>query len=101
MSTGAPRFTDERGNEVRLTDERLRHILRRHPEMALQMHRFAEILASPDAVSPSRSSPAVQLYYRLYPDIRGRKRYICLVVKRGTDYSTILTGYLGRSIKGD
>ena len=26
---------------------------------------------------------------------------ICLVVKRGTDYSVILTGYLGRSIKGD
>ena len=43
-------FTDERGNEVRLTDERLRHILRRHPEMAFQMHRFADTLAKPDAV---------------------------------------------------
>ena len=49
-------FTDERGNEVRLTDERLRHILRRHPEMAFQMHRFAETLSRPDAVSPSRSN---------------------------------------------
>ena len=47
------------------------------------------------------SSPTVQLYYRLYPDIRGRNRYICLAVKRGTDYSFILTGYLGRSIRGD
>ena len=101
METGGRRFTDKRGNEVRLTDERLRHILRRHPEMALQMHRFAETLASPDAVSPSRANPAVQLYYRLYPDLRGRNRYLCLVVKRGTDYSSILTGYLGRSIKGD
>ena len=70
------RFFDEHGNEVRLTDERLRHILRRHPEMAFQMH-------------------------RLYPDLRGRNRYICLVVKRGADYSFILIGYLGRSIKGD
>ena len=95
------RFFDEHGNEVRLTDERLRHILRRHPEMAFQMHRLAETIASPDAVIPSRSSGTVQLYYRLYPDLRGRNRYICLVVKRGTDYSFILTGYLGRSIKGD
>ena len=101
MESGVRRFTDEHGNEVRLTDERLGHILRRHPEMALQMHRFAETLASPDAVRPSRSSPAVQLYYRLYPDLRGRNRYICLVVKRETDYSFILTAYLSRSIKGE
>ena len=101
METGGRRFTDERGNEVRLTDERLRHILRRHPEMAFQLHRFAETLASPDAVSPSRSSPAVQLYYRLYRDLRGRNRYICLVVTREADYPFILTAYLGRSIKGE
>ena len=101
METGVRRFTDEHGNEVRLTDERLRHILRRHPEMAFQMHRFAETLATPDAVRPSRSSQAVHLYYRLYPDLRGRNRYVCLVVKRETDYSFVLTGYLARSIKGE
>ena len=94
------RFADKHGNEVRLTDDRLRHILRRHPEMAFQMHRFAETLASPDAVRPSRSGPMVQLYYRLYPDLRGRNRYICLVVKRESGYSFVLTAYLSRSIKG-
>ena len=101
METGVRRFTDEHGTEVRLTDERLGHILRRHPEMAFQLHRFAETLASPDAVSPSRSNPAVNLYYRLYSDLRGRNRYICLVVKRETGYSFILTAYLDRKIKGE
>ena len=101
MESGVRRFTDEHGNEVRLTDERLSHILRRHPEMAFQMHRFAETLASPDAVSPSRSSPAVHLYHRLYPDLRGRNRYICLVVKRESGYSFVLTAYLSRGIKGE
>ena len=94
-------YTDEHGNEVRLTDERLRHVLRRHPEMAFQIYRFAETLASLDAVRPSRSSSAVQLYYRLYPDLRGRNRYVCLVVKKGTTYSFILTAYLDRRIKGE
>ena len=94
-------YTDEHGNEIRLPDERLRHILRRHPEMAFQLHRFAETLASPDAVISSRSSQTVRLYYRLYPDLRGRNLYICLVVKRETNYSFILTGYLTRSIKGE
>ena len=95
------RFADEHGNEVRLTNERLRHILRRHPEMAYQMHRFAETLAKPDAVTASKSNPTVELYYRLYPDLRGRSRYVCLVVKRGRGPSFILTGYLDRKIKGD
>ena len=100
MDSGVRRFTDEHGNEVRLTDERLRHILRRHPDMAFQMHRFAETLASPDAVRPSRSSPAVQLYHRLYSDLRGRNRYLCLVVKAESRFSFVLTAYLSRSIKG-
>ena len=101
METGVRLLTDEHANEVRLTDERLRHILRRHPEMAFQMHRFAETLANPDAVSLSKSNPAVHLYYRLYPDLRGRNRYICLVVKRDRAYSFILTAYLDRRIKGE
>ena len=101
MEIGVRRFTDERGNEVRLTEERLRHILRRHPEMAFQLHRFAETLATPDAVRPSGSSPTVQLYYRLYPDLRGRNRYVCLVVTQGSDHATILTAYLDRKIKGE
>ena len=74
METGVQRFFDEHGNEVRLTDERLRHILRRHPEMAFQIHRLADTVACPDAVIPSRSSRTVRLYYRLYPDLRGRNR---------------------------
>ena len=69
--------------------------------MAFQLHRFTETVASLDAVSPSRSSPAVPLYYRLYPDLGGRNRYICLVVKRGTSYYFILTAYLDRRIKGE
>ena len=97
METGVRRYSDEHGNEVTLTDERLRHILRRHPETAFQMHRFAETLAKPDAVRPSRSSPAV----RLYPDLRGRNRYVCLVVKRGRSDSFILSAYLDRRIKGE
>ena len=38
---------------------------------------------------------------RLYPDLRGRNRYICLVVKRESGYSFILTAYLDRRIKGE
>ena len=101
MESGVRRFIDRHGDEVRLTGERFGHILRRHPEVAFHLNRFAETLAEPDAVRPSRSNPEVQLYYRLYSDLRGRNRYVCLVVKGETNYSFILTGYLARSIKGE
>ena len=52
-------------------------------------------------MTTSKSSLTVQLYHRLYPDLRGRNCYICLVVKSGTDDSFILTGYLTRQIKGE
>ena len=93
------RFVDEAGNEVRLTDERLRHILQRHPEMARQLRRIRETLAEPDLIAPSSTDPDVRLYYRLYPDLQGRRRYICLVVKRMADYSFIITGYPARNIR--
>ncbi len=94
------RFIDDRGNEVQLSDERLRHMLRRHPEMAFQLHRLADTLSNPDLVTSSNANPTVELYHRLYHDLRGRNRYICLVVKRRSDHSFILTGYLSRRIKG-
>lgn len=94
------RFTDEQGSEVRLTDERLRHILQRHPEMGRQLHRFAETLADPDAVTTPATRPDTRLYYRLYPDLPGRRRYLCLVVRKMQDYSFIVTGYPDRKIKG-
>ncbi len=74
-------------------------MLRRHPEMAFQLHRFADTLATPDAIQISRSNLTVRLYYKMYPDLRGRNRYLCLVVKRESNYSFILTGYLDRRIK--
>ena len=54
----------------------------------------------------SRSRLALEVAAELvgtdgWPYLRGRNRYLCLVVKRGRDYSFILTGYLDRSIKGE
>ena len=69
--------------------------------MAYQTHRFAETLARPDVIRPSRSNPTVRLYYRMYPDLQGRNRYVCIVVKKGRRFSLILTGYLDRKIKGE
>ena len=68
--------------------------------MARHLHRLGETLSEPDAVTASASNRDTQFYYRLYEDLRGRRRYICLVVRRMPDYSFIVTGYPDRKIKG-
>ena len=58
-------FIDYEGRTVRLTDERLAHILE-HPEMVGMLDKIGETLARPERVLESLSDPEAHLYYRLY-----------------------------------
>jgi hypothetical protein len=75
---------DHQGIEIRLTDERLEHILA-HPEMASMEPAVAETLARPERVVRSRSDDEVRLYYRFYPETRVGDKFLCVVVKARTD----------------
>ena len=53
-------LTDYEGRPVRLTDERLAHILE-HPEMAGMEDRIEQTLAAPERVIESLSDPEARL----------------------------------------
>ena len=53
------------GHTVRLTDERLAHIME-HPEMAGMEDELARVLQSPSEVRLSRSDDNVKLFYEFY-----------------------------------
>jgi hypothetical protein len=57
---------DYRNRLVRLTDERLQHILE-HPEMSGLKAAIEETIQKPAAVVQSRSDVTVSLSYRYYP----------------------------------
>lgn len=86
-------FIDHTGTAIRLTDERLEHILTRHQEMADQVDRIAETLAEPDGVSASREDPQVGLYYRKHEAGDGELKYTCVVVKKTMGDAFVLTAY--------
>lgn len=75
-----PVLQDYRGIAIRLTDERLEHILE-HPEMRGLKLVIEEALNSPEAVVESASDPHVHLYYRTYNHPRLGEKYVCVVVK--------------------
>jgi len=73
---------DYRGQYLWLTDERLGHIVRQHPEAAgLGMLAIEDALRHPDTVIVSPAAPDDRFYYRRHsvPDLGDK--FLCVVVK--------------------
>jgi hypothetical protein len=86
-------LTDYEGRAVRLTDERLAHILE-HPEMRGMEARIEETVRSPEKVLESLSDPQARLYYRFYVGTRVGDKHLCVVVKVADNDAFVLTAYL-------
>ena len=91
-------FKDFQGLSVRLTDERLKHILA-HPEMNGMIDAVKNTLADPEKVIQSLSDSEAHLYYRFYFGTKVGNKHLCVVVKIKTDDAFVLTAYLTDSIK--
>lgn len=83
---------DYQDRQVRLTDERLEHILA-HPEMVGMETLIAETLRYPQLVRQSRSDETAELYYRFYTQTRIGDKWLCVVVKYLQDDAFIVTAY--------
>lgn len=86
-------LTDCFGNAVRLTDERLSHILQ-HPEMEGLGPEIERVLREPSLVRRSRSDGAVKLFYEFYAQTRVNGKWLCVVVKYADDDAFVVTAYL-------
>jgi hypothetical protein len=84
---------DHQGLAVRLTGERLAHILD-HPEMVGLEAAISETLKHPALVIESISDEAARLYYRFYSGTRVGDKFVCVVVKVKPGDAFVLTTYL-------
>jgi hypothetical protein len=89
---------DFRGLAIRLTEERMTHILS-HPEMAGMEAAIETTLLAPERVVQSLSDPASRLYYRWYLGTRVGAKFVCVVVKFGPEDAFVLTSYLTDRMK--
>jgi hypothetical protein len=83
------------GTGVRLTGERLAHILE-HPEMRGMEREIEKVLSSPAFVRASRSDADVRMYYEFYAETIVGGKWLCVVVKyleQAAD-AFIVTAYL-------
>jgi hypothetical protein len=92
-------FLDYQARPVRLTDERLTHILE-HPEMRGLESALGETLRNPTFVIESKIDPVVELNYRFYVGTRVGDKWLCIVVKYSPTDAFVLTAYLTDEVKG-
>ena len=76
-------FKDYQGREVRLTDERLAHILEGHAELTGLDSAISETIEVPDTVVQSTRNPNALLYYRWYEHTSVGPNYLCEVPSMG------------------
>jgi len=81
------------GNRVRLTAERLAHILD-HPEMKGLESALAKVLHEPELVRRSRSDATVRLFYQFHPQTLVGAKWLCAVIKYLENDAFIVTAYL-------
>jgi hypothetical protein len=86
------------GHDVRLTDERLAHIVE-HVELIGMENEIERVLRSPTEVRVSVSDDAVRLFYEFYAQTSVGGKWLCVVVKYLTDDAFVITAYLTDTLK--
>jgi hypothetical protein len=81
------------GHSVRLTDERLAHILE-HVEMAGMAAKIEKVLREPRLVRQSRADDAARLFYEFYAQTIVGGKWLCVVVKYEETDAFVVTAYL-------
>jgi hypothetical protein len=81
------------GQKVRLTDERLAHILE-HAEMKGLGAEIERVLRQPQLVRRSRTDEAVRLFYEFYAQTIVNGKWLCVVVKYLEGDAFVVTAYL-------
>lgn len=89
---------DRFGRAVRLTDERIAHILE-HDEMTRQLDKVEETVREPDVVVRSQRDPDVHLYHKHYPTTPVTEKHLLVAVKVAQQDAFVLTAFFTDTIK--
>lgn len=90
-------------SEVELSQERQRHILERHPELALDFCQLlADTLMAPDRVRRTARLEKARLFSRWFSQVRGGKHVVIVVITESGQPCRhwIVISYLARRLAG-
>jgi hypothetical protein len=91
-------LNDRFGRDVRLTDERITHILE-HAEMVGQLDKVEETVREPDVVIRSERDPDVHLYHKHYPTTPVTEKDLLVAIKVTQTEAFVLTAFFTDTVK--
>lgn len=98
MSEDSLVLADHTGRKIRLSAERLLHILE-HPEMAEQLERLVETLKAPETVVQTEADETVHVYHRYYESTPVTSKFLLVAVKLLDTDAFVLTAFFSRRKK--
>ena len=84
------------GTVVRLTDERIEHILAQHADMSQFINRIPDVLKMPDVVFQDNLDPEVFAYVKRYPDLPSTGKLLLVAMVRRVGDAFVLTAYMAK-----
>ena len=91
-------FAGFKGKRIRLSSERLKHILKR-PEMQNQLPKIRETLRNPLEVRKSNYDSSIHLYYKKYAGTPVGEKFLLVVVKVEIESPFVVTAFFTDKIK--
>jgi len=91
-------FADFKGKRIRLSSERLKHILKR-PEMRNQLSKIRETLGHPLEVRKSNYDSSIHLYYKKYAGTPVGEKFLLVVVKVKVESPFVITAFFTDKVK--
>jgi len=85
-------LNDFQGRVVRLTEERLVHIMK-HAEMQGQEKLIVEALQEPDSIFLTYHDPSVHVYHKLFDKTPVTRKYLIVAVKYTENDAFIITAF--------
>lgn len=92
-------FKDKFGRNIRLTDERLQHVIIDHPELLKPIDKIEETLMFPSIVIKSEDDPYVWLYYRPYKVFPRQKSFLLVIVKISNGEGFVITAFYVKNLQ--
>lgn len=85
---------DKFGNSIRLTDERWKHVVNRHPEIKSYIEKVKTTIKDPEILVSNPYHPYEKYYHHFFPRL---KNYIIVILEQQKGF--IITAYIARKIK--
>ena len=90
---------DRYGKSIHLSEERWKHIIHDHPEMANKLEEIKEIVKNPLVIKESKDDENVKHYYKYYKNLKQKAKYLLVSVKYLNEHGYVITSFYVDKIK--